>query len=280
MSQFVDAAFIKQFEAEVFVAFQRRGSKLRPTVRNKSGIVGQSTTFPKVGAGQAVQKGRHAEIPPMNVGHSTVECFLSDWHAGDFVDRFDLLKTNIDERQIVADAGAYALGRKMDDLIIVQLASTSSVEAINGTNGATKAKIQSSLKVINNADVPDDGGRFWIVSPQAWNDLLNITEFANSQYVGEGQAPWMTSVSVGQVKNWLGIYIMMHSGLQYGVKTSNTRQTYLYHRSAVGCAIGSEVISDVTWQGTRQSWWVNNSMSAGAVLIEGVNGVREIDCYE
>jgi Phage capsid protein len=280
VSMFIDAAFIKQFESEVFVAFQRKGSKLKPTVRVKSGIVGSSTVFPKVGTGVATQKGRHAQITPMNVGHAQVECFLSDWYAGDWVDKFDLLKTNIDERQIVADAGAYALGRKVDDLVIVQLNTATSVEAINGTAGFTKAKVQNTLKVINNADVPDDGGRFCLLGPQQWNDALNITEFANSQYVGEGNAPWMQSVAVGQVKQWLGVYFMMHSGLQYGVKTANTRQCQFYHRTAVGLAFGSEVISDVTWHGDMASWWVNNMLSAGAVLIESTNGVREIDCYE
>ena len=62
-------------------------------------------------------------VPVMNVIHSSVECFLSDYYAGDWIDQLDELKTNIDERQVIANAGAYALGRKTDDLIVAAFAA-------------------------------------------------------------------------------------------------------------------------------------------------------------
>ena len=37
---------------------------------------------------------------------------LLDYFAGEWVDQLDELKTNIDERQVLANAGAFALGRK------------------------------------------------------------------------------------------------------------------------------------------------------------------------
>src|SRR6188508_2898918 len=82
MSQEVSDAFIRQYESDVFVAYQRMGSKLKNTVRNKSGVNGSSTTFQKVGKGAAVQKARHAEISTMEVPHDPVECVLQDWYAG------------------------------------------------------------------------------------------------------------------------------------------------------------------------------------------------------
>ena len=36
----IENAFIKQFEAEVHLAYQQTGTKLRQTVRNKSNVVG------------------------------------------------------------------------------------------------------------------------------------------------------------------------------------------------------------------------------------------------
>ncbi|MFM7609410.1 MAG: phage capsid protein, partial [Alphaproteobacteria bacterium] len=38
MSGTIEQAFVKQFEAEVAEAYQRQGSKLRPTVRSKTGV--------------------------------------------------------------------------------------------------------------------------------------------------------------------------------------------------------------------------------------------------
>lgn len=39
--------FVKQFEADVHLAYQQMGTKLRSTVRTKSNVVGMSTTFQK-----------------------------------------------------------------------------------------------------------------------------------------------------------------------------------------------------------------------------------------
>jgi len=47
MSVSIDNVFIKQFEAEVHLAFQQMGTKLRSTVRTKNDVKGSSTTFQK-----------------------------------------------------------------------------------------------------------------------------------------------------------------------------------------------------------------------------------------
>ena len=115
LSTSIDQAFIKQFEEEVHQAYQRMGSKLRNTVRVKNGVRGSSTVFQKVGKGSASTKARHGMVPVMTIDHNPVECQLLDFYAGDWVDRLDELKINIDERQVVANAGAFALGRKTDE---------------------------------------------------------------------------------------------------------------------------------------------------------------------
>ncbi|MDR2099159.1 MAG: hypothetical protein LBO78_04015, partial [Rickettsiales bacterium] len=149
----IDQSFIKQFEAEVHLAFQQTGTKLRSTVRTKSDVRGSSTTFQKIGKGTAGTKERHGLIPVMNLNHTPVECVLQDFYAGDWVDELDELKTNIDERRVVASAGAYALGRKSDELIIAELAAaTESIAA--GTAGLTKAKVLAAIEMLNANDVP------------------------------------------------------------------------------------------------------------------------------
>jgi len=73
MSTTVDLAFVKQYEREVHEAYQRMGSKLRNTVRNKNNVKGSSTTFQKVGKGAASTKTRHGKVPVMNVDQATGE---------------------------------------------------------------------------------------------------------------------------------------------------------------------------------------------------------------
>ena len=84
--------------------------------------------------------------------HSTVER-----------DQLDELKTNINEQQVVAKAGAFALGRKTDELIIGQLGTLSQF-AGSSVDGLTKGKVLTAFEMLGTVDVPDDGQRFAVVA--------------------------------------------------------------------------------------------------------------------
>lgn len=268
----IDLAFVKQYESEVHEAYQRMGSKLRGTVRTKNGVVGSSTYFQIMGKGSATTKARGGVVPAMNLDHSNVECTLQDWYAGEWVDRLDELKINHDERGIAARAGAYALGRKTDALLIEQLDAASPVVSGSGdladSAGFTKAKALAAVETLNTADVPDDGQRFALVSPAGWTDLMGITEFVSSEYVG-ADLPYAAAMGM-QTRRWLGVNWIMHTGLTL----STYRYCYVYHRSAIGHAIGMDVQTDITWHGDRASHFINNMMSQGAKLIDGTGTVR------
>jgi len=277
MSVSIDQAFVKQFQTEVHEAYQRLGSKLRSTVRSKTGIKGASTSFPKVGAGIAGTKARHGYVPVMNIDHALVECFLQDYYAGDWIDRLDELKVAHDERAVVANAGAYALGRKTDELIIAAMdtaarEATGTGAGITDDDGLTKAKVLLAFETLGTLDVPDDGQRFAVVGWKQWSELLQIREFANADYVGADELPWKGT----QAKKWLGATWMPHSGL---TRNGALRYCYFYHRTAIGHAAGADVQTDVTWHGDRAAHFVNNMMSQGAALISG-DGIVRMRCKE
>ncbi|WP_119679679.1 phage capsid protein [Indioceanicola profundi] len=271
MSTSIDLAFVKQFEREVHEAYQRMGSKLRSTVRSKNNVQGASTVFQKVGKGSASTKSRHGEIPVMNIAHESVECLLADYYAGDWLDKMDELKTNIDERSVIANAGAYALGRKTDELIIDALDASANY-AGDADDGLTKEKVLAAFEALGEADVPDDGQRYAVVGWKQWSQLLGIAEFADADYVGPDELPWRGT----QAKRWLGTLWMPHSGLK---AEGGVRKCHWYHKTAVGHASGADVQTDVTWHGDRASHFVNNMMSQGAVLIDGA-GVVTLRCLE
>jgi hypothetical protein len=117
------------------------------------------------------------------------------------------------------------------------------------------------------ADVPDDGNRFAVVGWKQWSELLSIDEFARSDYVGDDALPWKGT----QAKRWLGALWMPHSGL---TKTGLLRYCYFYHKTAIGHAVASEVVTDITWHGDRAAHFVNNMMSQGAVMVDPTGVVR------
>jgi hypothetical protein len=276
MSTSIDQAFITQFESEVHVAFQRMGSKLQGMVRSKSSVNGSTVRFQKVGTGSASTKSRHGNVTPMNVDHSYVEATMEDWYAADYCDDLDEIKVNIQERQILAQAGASALGRKADDLILTQLDATTNTDTEAGTDTlatSSHAKVLAVARYFGEQDVPEDGQRFWAISPDAWNTLLSITAFASADYVGPGELPYKGGMMARQ---WLGFTWFVHSGLS---KSGNIRKTFAWHKSAVGLGTGQEVNTRIDYVPEKASNLVNSKMSMGAKLIDAI-GIYEVQVYE
>ncbi|MHC8508745.1 MAG: phage capsid protein [Rhodospirillales bacterium] len=267
----ISLSFVKEYETSVHIEYQRMGSKLRNTVRTKNVTQGATTVFQKIGKGSASTKARHGKVPVMSVDHEPVECTLQDYYAGDWVDELDEMKTGHDERDVIAKAGAYALGRKTDEMIIARLDTSDSI-AGDGADGLTKAKVLEAFEMLGGADVPDDGQRFAVVGWKQWSDLLGIQEFANADYIGDDQLPWKGT----QAKRWLGALWIPHSGL---TRENGVRKCHWYHRTALGHAVGADVKTDVTWHGDRAAHFINNRMSQGACLIDS-EGVVTLPCKE
>jgi hypothetical protein len=271
MSTSIDQAFVKQFEREVHGAYQRQGSKLRHAVRVKNGVVGSSTVFQRVGTATAKTKGRHAMVPVASTEFSAVEIQLTDYYVGEWIDRLDELKTNIDERQVLANAGAFALGRKTDE-IVIDAFGAATLTAGSSSTGLSKAKVLEAFELLGANDVPDDGQRFAVVGWRQWSDLLDLNEFSSADFVGDDQLPWRGM----QAKLWLGTTWIPHSGLPL---VNGVRTCFWFHKSAVGHAIGQDVTSDITWHGDRAAHFVANSMSQGAGLIDAKGAVK-LPCLE
>lgn len=277
MSQSIDQAFVKQFEREVHLAYQRKGSKLRNTVRTISNVKGSTAVFQKVGKGTASTKSRHGLVPVMNLDHTNVECPITDYFAGDWLDKFDELKVNHDERAVITESGAAALGRKTDELIITALDEVADSGQIIAENnqGLTLAKVMSAITVHGDNDVFEEGEMWGIVGWKQWAELLQIDEFANADFIGMEDLPFKAQMAQ-RPKFWAGAFWMPHSALPVA---NDIRTCFLYNKKSVGHASGADVSTDVTWHGDRHAHFVNNAMSQGGKLIDEL-GVVKINCDE
>ena len=274
MSVTVDQAFITQYESEVKLAYQQMGSKLRNVVRTKTAVTGSVVTFQKLGKGAASQKSRHGDVPVMNAVHSNASATLSDWYAADYVDKLDELKTNIDERQVTVQTGAYGLGRKADNLIITAVTASLGAAYQNQTayggygssvyNNAIEAAVLQGFEALNSNDVPDDGLRVCLVGSHQWNHLLKVTEFASSDYVGAAQHPWLAGT---QARKWLNTLFMMHTGLATA-NSGASRICLMFHKTALGLGEGQAITTTIDWVPQKAAHLIDNMLSAGAVRIE------------
>jgi len=266
MASSINNAFITQFEAEVHMAYQRMGSKLKNLVRTVNGVNGSTVKFQKVAKGSANTKARHAELVAMDLAHSNVSATLTDYYAADYVDKLDELKVNIDERQVVAQSAAYALGRKTDQVLIDVLDASTSI-AVNVNSDSSEAmtlvKAKNMMEVFNGNDVPDDGQRYWVVGPRQWSDLLSIDQFSRVEYVGPNELPFPGGITA---KRWMGFLFFVHSGLSL---SGDDRKTLAFHKSAIGCGIGSDVRTEVNYIPEKVSHLITSMISLGAVEIDG-----------
>ena len=278
MSTSIDTAFVRQYELEVHNVFQRMGGHLLPSVRRKSNVVGESTTFQKIGKGTATTKARHGTITPMNQTHTAITCTLADFYAGDWVDKRDEAKIDHDEREAIAKGGAWALGRKVDDQILTVLDTTT--QTIVTWDVTSFNDIQSSLlqmsETLDGNDVPNDDGRYGVLTPRAWAQAMTVESFSSADYVGGDGLPFKEGAPMGgRWKEWMNIKWKQHSGTP-GVGTS-TAKVFVWHKSAIGygsakaagnIAGNQSVSADITWHGDRAAHFVNHMMSGGACLID------------
>jgi hypothetical protein len=191
---------------------------------------------------------------------------MSDFYAPEYIDKLDELKTNINERQAVAQSAAAALGRKTDELIYTAMDAGASSTQIHDTSSAIEiADILSLFETMGVADVPEDGQRYLAMHPKGYADLFAITQFASSDFVGEQNLPFAGGMTM---KEFMGFKVFSTSAVTAG-------KNMAYHTSAVGLGINAEVATEVNYVAEKASHLANSMMSMGAVAIDA-NGIYEV----
>jgi hypothetical protein len=257
----INDAFVRQYESEVHAYFQRQGSKLMNTVRMKTGVVGESTTFQTYGQAVATQKTRNGDVAQSNPAHAPIIVTLQDWYVQIPIDKFDELKINHNERQAAVQAGAAALGQKLDEQIITALGETTRFVGTYAA-GVTSATLAAAVERYWETDVPEDNESYAVLSNHAWQEFKAVSRVSSADFVGDLK-PWMKG---RKAYEWDNIVWMQHTGLP--LASTDDRDCYLYHKSAVAVAMGSPIVTDMWWDGRAQATLVTLKMSSGAKLID------------
>ena len=264
MANSIDTAFIKQFETEVHMAYQRMGSKLRNTVRT-SNVTGSVARFQIIGKGVATTKSRNGNVTPMELAHTTVEVTMADFYAPEYIDKLDELKININERQAVAQSAAAALGRKTDELIYAAMDAAGGTSIHDTSSALEIADLLSLFETMGVNDVPEDGQRYLAMNPKGYADLFGISQFASSDFVGEQNLPFAGGMTM---KEFLGFKVFSTSAVTAG-------KNIAYHTSSVGLGINADVQTEVNYVAEKASHLATSMMSMGAVGIDA-DGICEV----
>jgi hypothetical protein len=278
MSTSISAAFVATFDAEVKQAYQG-ASKLMGTVRTKTGVIGSTHRFPKLGKGLAQPRIPQTDVIPMNVQHSNVTATLEDWAAPEYSDVYDLQKINFDERKELTMAIASAIGRRADQLILdaadTGASATQVDDNIGGTNtGVNTDKLRRAKRLMDAAGVPATE-RVFVHSAIGLEQLLGETEATSSDFNS------IKALVNGELNTWLGFkFIMIEDRDEGGLDlTSNIRKNFAYHKAALGLAVGINMKTEINYIPEKTSWLSNGLYSAGSIVIDDA-GVIEVLSYE
>lgn len=259
-----------EFDSQVKRAYQA-GGKLRQTIRSKTGVVGPRTEFRRSGKGMAQPRIPQTDIVPMNVPYAEVYCYLAPWQAGDYCDKTDLNKVNFDERTIIAENVADAMGRREDQMIIDAWNTgkpTVSVDTnVGGAgSGLNVAKLRALMGLMDDAGVPE-ADRHICAHTKGKTSLLNQTEVTSTDFNS------VQALVGGKVNSFLGFTFHWIETREEGgmPKAGSVFTGFAYHggaRGATGMAVGLEMFTDINWIPEKTSWLINGLFDAGAVLID------------
>lgn len=281
MSTQLSAAAITSFDALVKHAYQKAGL-LRGSVRLRTGIVGSTHRFPKMGKGTATARVPQTDVVPMNVAHTNATATLEDWNAAEYTDIFNQAAVNFDEKSELAETIAGAIGRREDQLILDALdaASTSLTVSndIGGTDtGMNTAKVRRAKRLLDAGGVPSGKGmRTIVISANGLEELLSDDDATTID------KNVIKALFDGEIKYWVGFDVVVMETRDEGglpIDGSPDRTSYAYDRRAVGLAIGLDFRTEVNYIPEKTSWLSNGIFKAGAVGIDAT-GIVEITSRE
>lgn len=279
MSKTLTDNAVAEFDAEVKHAYQGMGL-LRGTVRFRSGVIGSTHRFPKMGKGTATRRVPQTRVVPMNISHTKATATIEDWNAPEFTDIFDQQKVNYDERAELAEVIAGAIGRREDQLILDALDAASTTLTIStdigGTgSGLNTAKCRRARRLLSTQGVPKSGGRTLVIHSIGMEQLLGDSD-ANTV-----DKNTIKALVDGEISHWLGFDIIeMEDRDEGGLPlASSVRTNYAYHQTAVGLAMGIDFRTEVNYIPDMTSWLANGIFAAGSVGIDAL-GIVEMSTTE
>lgn len=266
-------AFQIQYRQEYIAQFEQKMSFFRLAATTESVIKGNQAIFLVAGTGgaTAVTRGVNGLIPGRNDSLTQNTATLTEWHDKPKRTNFNIFASQGDGRRILQEGSVKVLNRKIDDTIIAQLSTGTQTTSTAAGVPASLALFTKALGILGSADVDvdEEENMFCAVSHAAWNYLMQIKEFANSQYVDVRP---MGAGPILKARNWIGVNFFKSNRLS-GRTTSN-ELCLMWHRSAIGYAVNTGDMDISAGENTEEAYyWARASMNMGAVLMQNTGVV-------
>lgn len=252
---------------EAIAGFEAKQSKLRATVHTVANINGTNAVFlvSDSGGASATTRGANGLIPARSDNLTQYTATLQEWHDLVTKTKFSIDFGQADQRKIMQQTGYNVMNRKIDYDIITQL-DAATTQYSTTANKASLSMVGDSLQLLgeNNVDLADEDNIFGVITPAFNNQLMQIKEFANANYVDT--KPMMGS-GVYRMKRWFGVNWVLSTLLTGG--GTATEKCYLYHRDSIGHAIDTATMDAKLGYNEEQAYsYARTSANMGSKLLQ------------
>jgi|TARA_E500000318_G_scaffold98107_1_gene99182 hypothetical protein len=286
MSVQITTAFIEQYKSNVFHLAQQKGSRLRDAVRTET-VVGKSHFFERIGSTAALKRtSRHSDTPRVDTPHSRRKVSMDDYDWADLIDQEDKVRMLISPQSEYAQAGAWAMGRAMDDAIIdaasgnafggvaggTTVALPSGQKIVHGSAGLSVTKLIEAKEILDAADIDPEEERYLVCTSKQLSDLLAITQITSADFNS------VKALVQGEIDTFMGFNFIRTERLD--TNSSSNRLVLAFAKSGIGLAVGSDIQTRISERADKNyATQVFLSMTIGATRIEDEK-VVEIECTE
>ena len=267
----------------MFHLAQQKGSRLRGAVKSET-VTGTSHYFERIGATAAqVRTTRHSNTPQINTPHSRRKVTLADYDWADLIDQEDKVRMLISPQSEYAKAGAYAMGRAMDDAIIAAasgnafggVAGATSValpagqKIAVGTTSLTVAKLIAAKEILDASDVDPDETKYLVCSAKEITSLLGDDKVTSADYNS------VKALVAGQIDSFMGFNFIRTERI---ATVGGDNMALAFTQSAMGLALGKDIATRISERDDKNyATQVFLSMTIGATRVEDEK-VVEIAC--
>lgn len=286
MSVQITTAFIEQYKSNVFHLAQQKGSRLRDAVRTET-VVGKSHFFERIGSTAALKRtSRHSDTPRVDTPHSRRKVSMDDYDWADLIDQEDKVRMLISPQSEYAQAGAWAMGRAMDDAIIdaasgnafggvaggSTVALPSGQKIVHGSAGLSVTKLIEAKEILDAADIDPEEERYLVCTSKQLSDLLAITQITSADFNS------VKALVQGEIDTFMGFNFIRTERLD--TNSSSNRLVLAFAKSGIGLAVGSDIQTRISERADKNyATQVFLSMTIGATRIEDEK-IVEIECTE
>jgi len=289
----VPAHYVTQYGTNVALLLQQKGSKLRDTVTIGSHVGSAAVPVEQIGSIEAkVRAGRGSPVVFTDSPETRRWVSPTDFDTdAEIIDKADKLRMLIDPQSSYVTNAVYALGRKMDDVIIAASTATASIgqtgtgteafstatcqvgASVGGTNsGLNVAKLRKAKQILleNFVDLDQEQPTL-VITARQHDDLLNEIQIVSSDF---NPQPVLVD---GSVTRFMGFNIKICQRLAF----STTRRVLAYVKSGIHLGMWNDIKTDVSERVdlVGRPTQVYAMGTFGATRIEQ-GRVIEILCYE